>query len=151
MNLGDAMRKVYTEAATPARKVHVQVGRRFRHFKGRFYVVVGFAREHSTGDRLVLYRRIDEVDLEPWSRPLSDFVADVDHEGRRVPRFREATFEIRGNVTPEQWREAGSPDRWPTDEPTICSVCKQPQYMTVSGVTCPNHHGGASGEPAKCS
>lgn len=26
---------------------------------------------------------------------------------------------------------------------TICLVCREPQYMTPSGVTCPNGHGGA--------
>ena len=148
MTLGDSMRRVYVDASTSARSVQVQIGRRFCHFKGRFYVIVGFARDHATHDRIVLYRPVDGSATEdPWARLLSDFVADVDSDdGRRVPRFAEAPIELRGHITPEQWREAGCSDRWPTERPLICSVCKQPQHMSVGGVVCPNHHGGAPSE-----
>lgn len=120
----------------------VKVGRRYKHFKGAIYVVVGFARDHATSASLVLYTRADEPGSVPWARLLSDFVADVDG----VRRFAEMTPELRGHITPEQWREAGCPDRWPTDRRVVCAACKQPQHMSVGGVTCPNGHGGEPSE-----
>jgi hypothetical protein len=58
----------------------------YRHYKGKHYSVVGFARHSETSEEMVLY-----VPLYGnggyWVRPLAMFTEDVTYEGRAVPRF----------------------------------------------------------------
>ena len=60
---------------------------RYRHYKGRDYSVVGFARHSETEELMVLY-----VPLYGqggyWVRPLKMFCEQVDYEGRLQPRFQ---------------------------------------------------------------
>jgi hypothetical protein len=60
---------------------------RYRHFKGREYVVVGTARHSETQEELVVYRQ-DYGDHSLWVRPLAMFAEIVSHDGREVPRFQ---------------------------------------------------------------
>jgi hypothetical protein len=65
---------------------------RYRHYKGRFYEVLGTATHSETGERLVVYRTCyGERGL--WVRPLAMFSGSVELEGRRVPRFAPAAGE----------------------------------------------------------
>jgi hypothetical protein len=59
---------------------------RYRHYKGREYSVVGFARHSETGEVLVLYVPL-YGEGGYWVRPLAMFTETVTHEGRQVPRF----------------------------------------------------------------
>lgn len=59
---------------------------RYRHFKGREYVVLGMARHSETGEELVIYRQ-DYGDLGLWARPAAMFLEHVEHDGKQVPRF----------------------------------------------------------------
>jgi len=64
--------------------------RRFRHYKGGEYEVVGVARHSETLEPLVIYRPLyNESGL--WARPHAMFFGEVDVEIegrlRRVPRF----------------------------------------------------------------
>lgn len=58
----------------------------YRHYKGRHYSVLGFARHSETNEDMVLY-----VPLYGqggyWVRPLAMFTEQVLVEGREVPRF----------------------------------------------------------------
>jgi hypothetical protein len=60
---------------------------RYRHYKGREYIVVGVARHSETEEPLVVYRQ-DYGDRGLWARPLPMFVELVEADGRQVPRFQ---------------------------------------------------------------
>jgi hypothetical protein len=59
---------------------------RYRHYKGREYIVVGVARHSETDEALVVYRQ-DYGDGRLWVRPLSMFQETVEQDGQTVPRF----------------------------------------------------------------
>lgn len=63
----------------------VQPGR-YRHYKGKEYIVLGVARHSETDERLVVYRP-DYGDRELWVRPLAMFQETVEANGASVPRF----------------------------------------------------------------
>lgn len=60
---------------------------RYRHYKGKDYIVLGVARHSETGEELVVYRQ-DYGDYGLWVRPLSMFMENVKIEGRILPRFQ---------------------------------------------------------------
>lgn len=60
---------------------------RYRHFKGKEYVVLGVARHSETGDELVIYRQ-DYGDHSLWARPKEIFQEVVHFEGNDVMRFQ---------------------------------------------------------------
>lgn len=63
----------------------LQLGR-YRHFKGKYYEVLGVARHSETGEELVVYRPLyGERGL--WVRPLAMFTETVERDGKTVPRF----------------------------------------------------------------
>lgn len=59
---------------------------RYRHYKGRFYDVLGVAKHSETGEPLVVYRCL-YGDFSLWVRPLSMFTESVELGGETVPRF----------------------------------------------------------------
>jgi hypothetical protein len=63
----------------------VQPGR-YRHYKGREYIVLGVARHSETEEWLVVYQP-DYGDRGWWVRPLAMFTEEVEVNGQRVPRF----------------------------------------------------------------
>jgi len=67
---------------------------RYRHYKGRDYIVLGVARHSETGELLVVYRT-DYGDRSLWVRPLSMFIEQVCVDGMWQPRF--ACVEPSGN------------------------------------------------------
>ena len=59
---------------------------RYRHFKGNEYEVLGVAKHSETLEELVVYKALyGEHGL--WVRPLAMFLEEVEHNGRKVPRF----------------------------------------------------------------
>jgi hypothetical protein len=60
---------------------------RYRHYKGRDYVVLGVARHSETEEPLVVYRQ-DYGDRELWVRPLAMFTESVHVAGTTLPRFQ---------------------------------------------------------------
>jgi hypothetical protein len=60
---------------------------RYRHYKGREYVVLGVARNSETEEELVVYQQ-DYGDRGLWVRPKEMFFEQVVVEGRTVPRFQ---------------------------------------------------------------
>lgn len=81
-------------------RTNYQGSGRYRHYKGGEYLVLGLALEEATLLPTVIYRPVDGwppdvPEAEFWSRPLTDFNAQVDggpegNEGlrRTVPRFK---------------------------------------------------------------
>ena len=59
---------------------------RYRHYKGKDYEVIGVVRHSETLEPLVLYRTL-YGDFGSWVRPYDMFTGEVQHEGRRQPRF----------------------------------------------------------------
>lgn len=59
---------------------------RYRHYKGKHYLVYGIARHSETEEPLVVYRT-DYGERDLWVRPLAMFQESVDVEGQLVPRF----------------------------------------------------------------
>jgi cupin 2 domain-containing protein len=60
---------------------------RYRHYKGKEYMVLGTARHSETQDELVVYRpEYGERDL--WVRPKQMFLDSVVVDGEQLPRFK---------------------------------------------------------------
>jgi hypothetical protein len=60
---------------------------RYRHYKGKDYSVVGFARHSETEETMVLYVPL-YGEGGYWVRPLAMFIESVTYEGQKMPRFR---------------------------------------------------------------
>jgi len=59
---------------------------RYRHYKGKDYIVLGVARHSETEEELVVYCQ-DYGDRGLWVRPLAMFQEMVEVNGQSVPRF----------------------------------------------------------------
>lgn len=59
---------------------------RYRHYKGRDYVVIDVARHSESEEWLVVYR-LDYGDRSLWVRPLAMFTESVVIDGDSKPRF----------------------------------------------------------------
>lgn len=59
---------------------------RYRHYKGREYIVLGVARHSETQEALVVYRQ-DYGDHGLWVRPRDMFAEHVTIEGTSILRF----------------------------------------------------------------
>ena len=59
---------------------------RYRHYKGKEYIVIGVARHSETQEQLVTYRQ-EYGDLGLWVRPLKMFLETVQVDGHMIPRF----------------------------------------------------------------
>lgn len=59
---------------------------RYRHYKGRDYVVLGVARHSETEEPLVVYRQ-DYGSRDLWVRPEAMFLEQVEIDGVVCPRF----------------------------------------------------------------
>ena len=73
----------YNENQAPL--TDVQLGR-YRHYKGKEYEVIGFAKHSETGEKLVIYIALYD-DNQMWARPYDMFVETVEVDGKQVPRF----------------------------------------------------------------
>jgi cyclomaltodextrinase len=58
----------------------------YRHYKGKDYSVLGFAKDSETGQLMVLYVPL-YGEGGYWVRPLSMFTEEVENEGKFIPRF----------------------------------------------------------------
>ena len=63
----------------------VRLGK-YRHYKGGEYELVGLVRHSETLEVMALYRPLYNAS-GLWVRPYAMFFEEVDHEGRRQPRF----------------------------------------------------------------
>jgi hypothetical protein len=60
---------------------------RYRHYKGRDYIVLGVAKHSETLEELVVYRQ-DYGEHGLWVRPMGMFLESVEIDGQLVPRFQ---------------------------------------------------------------
>ncbi len=59
----------------------------YQHFKGNLYKVIGIAKHSETLELMVVYRALS-TDHNLWVRPYEMFKETVEHEGKKVPRFK---------------------------------------------------------------
>lgn len=64
---------------------------KYRHYKGKFYEVLGTVRHSETTEEMVLYRALyDSPEFgkeQLWVRPLEMFLENVHINGEEIPRF----------------------------------------------------------------
>ena len=68
---------------------------KYKHYKGKFYEVIGIAKHTETGEKLVLYKALydcpdllEEYGADPvFARPYSMFFETVKANGKEVSRF----------------------------------------------------------------
>ena len=59
---------------------------RYRHYKDKYYQVIGCATHTETGDELVIYRAL-YGEYQLWARPKAMFLESITLAGKSVPRF----------------------------------------------------------------
>jgi len=68
----------------------IQTGR-YRHYKGKFYEVIGVAIHSETLEEMVLYKALyaskEFGEHTLWVRPRSMFTENVIVDGKSIPRF----------------------------------------------------------------
>lgn len=69
----------------------VEVGKRYRHFKGTTHKVLAIAKHSETLEELVIYNHEDSNEI--WARPKDEFESKVDHD--KYPQVtQEYRFEL---------------------------------------------------------
>ena len=61
-------------------------GMRYQHFKGDFYIIVGWGTLESTKELMVIYRKEDSKLV--WIRSYTEFFETIKRDGKLVDRFR---------------------------------------------------------------
>ena len=61
----------------------VKAGDLFYHFKGGLYTVIEVAKHTETGEKLVVYRSVENGTV--WARPMSMFLSKIDK--KRYPTY----------------------------------------------------------------
>lgn len=64
----------------------VSVGARYQHYKGNFYTVLYVALLEATNEPCVVYQ-MEYGAHAVFIRPLDDWLAEVEVDGKTVPRF----------------------------------------------------------------
>ena len=67
----------------------IKPGSKYRHFKGKEYLVLYLAKHSETLEDMVVYQPL-YGERGIWVRPLSMFLESVEVEGKLVERFMEA-------------------------------------------------------------
>ena len=61
---------------------------KYKHYKGKYYQVIGFARHSETLEELVIYKALYQTEGgNLWVRPVIMFIEEVEIEGKKIPRF----------------------------------------------------------------
>jgi hypothetical protein len=60
----------------------------YKHYKGKYYEVIGVAKHSETLEELVVYDALyDNPGSNLWVRPLKMFIEEVEVGGKKMPRF----------------------------------------------------------------
>lgn len=69
-------------------KTTIKTGKKYRHFKGKEYIVLHIAKHSETLEDLVVYQALyGEKGI--WVRPLEMFTEQVEKNGKLINRFQE--------------------------------------------------------------
>ena len=67
---------------------------KYKHYKGKFYEVIGTAWHSETQEELVVYRALYDMPKfgrnSLWARPKKMFMEEVEIDGKKIPRFKYA-------------------------------------------------------------
>ena len=66
----------------------IKIGKKYRHFKGKEYLVLHIAKHSKTLEELVVYQAL-YGEMGIWVRTLEMFLEKVEVEGKLVSRFEE--------------------------------------------------------------
>lgn len=66
--------------------MNVEVGKKYRHYKGNEYEVLYIAKHTETEEELVIYRALQDQE-KVWARPREMFEEEVEVEGKKMLRF----------------------------------------------------------------
>lgn len=64
-----------------------QIGKKYRHYKGNEYIVLGIAMHTETMEPLVIYQEVNGDKV--WARPQKMFEETIEIAGKQVERFEE--------------------------------------------------------------
>lgn len=87
---------------------------KYKHYKGKFYEVIGISRDRETLEELVVYRALYDSEEfgenSLWVRPKKVFMATVNVDGKEVSRFRyvgdvRIEVEVRSFISKEKYEE----------------------------------------------
>lgn len=76
----------------------IHVGQIYKHFKEKYYIVLTDVAIHTeTGERFVVYKRLDKANSVVYVRPYEMFTSDVDPE--KYPQYAgRKRFQLVGSV-----------------------------------------------------
>lgn len=66
----------------------IQIGKKYRHFKGNEYLVLYLAKHSETLEDLVVYQAL-YGEHGVWVRPLEMFLEQIERDGKLIYRFEE--------------------------------------------------------------
>jgi len=66
----------------------IKIGARYKHFKGKEYLVLHVAKHSETLEEYVVYQAL-YGEMGIWIRPLQMFLSTKEVDGREVYRFEE--------------------------------------------------------------
>lgn len=66
----------------------IEIGARYKHFKGNTYRVMMLAKDSETKEDIVIYKAI-YGDCKIWVRPLNMFMEQITRDGNTFNRFEE--------------------------------------------------------------
>jgi len=83
--MSDISQEVLAEKLATARE-QIQVGAQYNHYKDRLYTVIAVALNEESLEPCVIYQA-EYGEKLTWIRPVSDWLKDVEWQGRITPRF----------------------------------------------------------------
>lgn len=66
----------------------IKIGRKYRHFKGKEYLVLYVAKHSETLEDMVVYKAL-YGERKVWVRPLDMFLGKKEVNGKEIYRFEE--------------------------------------------------------------
>lgn len=71
----------------------IKIGRKYRHFKGKEYLVLYVAKHSETLEDMVIYEAF-YGDRKVWVRPIDMFLGKKEVNGKEIYRFEEINDEL---------------------------------------------------------
>jgi len=64
---------------------------KYQHYKGKFYEVIGLARNHNSLEEFVVYIALYECEFgnnSLWLRTKEEFLEEIEVDGKMAPKFK---------------------------------------------------------------